>query len=79
MVDAGAKKWAELSTDVQNTVKDNLAKVFNSSDVAKKCSVKITGEFVNDLKAGTTENNVGVSVTGNVGNANADKIDDLTN
>ena len=47
--------------------------------MAKKCSVKITGEFVNDLKAGTTENNVGVSVTGNVGSANADKIADLEN
>jgi len=48
-----------------------------AGDLGKKISVKVTGEYVNDLKAGTTENKVGLSVSGNLGRSNAAKIDDL--
>ena len=77
MVNAG-KPWGELSADEVATVQTKLKEVFDSDELAQRCSVKVTGENVNDLGQGTTEKKMTLTVSGNVGSANMGKIEGLT-
>ena len=78
MVEVNAKEWKDMSSNEQSEVAAALKKVCDENPAASKCTIKIVGEFVNDLKAGSSDENVGFVVEGNLGRSSADQIPALT-
>ena len=76
MVDS-KKLWSDMSSEETQTVLDNLKQLYKDEPLAKKVTVKVASENVNDLVQGSTDNKVSVSVSGSIGKENKDKAPGL--
>merc|ERR1712013_157205 len=71
------KSWGDMTAGDKQEVFDRLKAVYTAEPLAAKISVEFTGEYVNNLSAGDSQNQTGCKVSGQIGSDNADKVDGL--